>query len=137
MPYWWGVLGGDMTTTASEQNFGDGATVNIIERANSFGWDTSNDRLNVSAAGIYRVQTNFQTIVGASQTITMKVYVNAVEKYTVQENINAATDPQMLNLNAVVQCASKGDYIRVTVNSPGADTHTCQANSTLYVERIG
>ena len=145
--FWWASSTGDGTTTDAEVKFGEGTTVGGVSSVGRSGasntdgyylWDETNDKVDVSATGIYRVVWNAACNVNTNTNSIFKIYVNGAEVYTQTYRLHTVTDPHLVALDWVGPVTAGVDAIYVTAlaNSEGTITLTINSASTLFVQRL-
>ena len=130
-PYLW-VSSSDGTATTSG-NFGNGATVSGVSSTGHMEWDTGNDRLVVSAAGMYRASLVGVMTTAANQNIVLQLYVNDVQQFVAGEFVHGLVDPDVVTIDWV-GFLNAGDNLRVTHASSSNSNFT--VGSTLTIVRL-
>jgi len=145
--FFWASSVGDGTNTASEVKFGEGTTVEGTSSVGRTGanntngfylWDETNDKLDVSSTGIYRIVWTAACTVNTNTNSIFKIYTNGSLAYTQTYRIHTVTDPHAVVLDWVGPVTEGVDAIYVTAlaNSEGTITLTINSASTLFVQRL-
>ena len=145
--FWWASSTGDGTTTDAEVKFGEGTTVGGVSSVGRSGdsntdgyylWDETNDKVDVSATGIYRVTWTAACTVNTNTNSVFKVYINGSQVYSQTYRLHTVTDPHVVVLDWVGPVTAGADAIYVTAlaNAEGTITLTINSASTLFVQRL-
>ena len=145
--FFWASSVGNGTNTASEVKFGEGTTLQGTSSVGRTGanntngfylWDETNDKLDVSSTGIYRIVWTAACTVDTNTNSVFKIYTNGSLAYTQTYRIHTVTDPHVISLDWVGPITAGADAIYVTAlaNTEGTITLTINSASTLFVQRL-
>ena len=132
---------GDGTAGTSEINFGAGTSVQGVSSVGRGGedgyylWNNTDNALEVSADGIYKVDFVGITEVAAALTITVSFYTGTALVHRFDLRVHSVTDPHNL-VGSWVGFVGTTKAISVTINSGSGDNAQLLQSSTLFVQRL-
>lgn len=132
---------GDGTAGTSEINFGAGTSVQGVSSVGRGGedgyylWNNTDNTLEVSADGVYKVEFVGVTEVAAAITITVSFYTGSTLVHRFNIRVHSVTDPHNL-VGTWVGFVRTTEPISVTINSGSGDNAQLMKSSTLFVQRL-
>jgi hypothetical protein len=138
-PSIWLRMEADGQTHVSERDFGyNVAVIGVSSVPNYFAWDDSgtNNRLYVSADGVYKVTANCSVISDTTIEVSLNLKINSNLVHYATQMVHTLTDPHRISLTYVGP-VEKNQAIELTRTADGAAAIAFKKNSTLLIERIG
>ena len=133
---------GDGTATTAEVNFGAGTEIQGVSSVGRgaengyYFWESTDNDLEVSADGIYKVEFVGVTEVGAAITITVSFYTGSTLVHRYDLRVHSVTDPHNL-VSTWVGFVQTATPISVTINGgAGSDNAQLLQGSTVFVQRL-
>jgi hypothetical protein len=138
-PSIWLRMEADGATHVSERDFGfDVAVIGVSSVPNYFAWDDagSNNRLFVSADGVYKITANCSVISDTTIEVSLNLKINSNIVHYATQMVHTLTDPHRVDLT-YVGVVRKNQAIQLTRTADGSAAIAIKKFSTLLIERVG
>tara|TARA_R110002110_G_scaffold329085_1_gene540578 strand:- start:126 stop:812 length:687 start_codon:yes stop_codon:yes gene_type:complete len=138
-PLIWLRMEADGATHVSERDFGfNVAVIGVSSVPNYFNWDDSstNNRLYVSADGVYKVTANCSVISDTTIEVSLNLKINSIIVHYATQMVHTLTDPHRVSLT-YVGVILKNQPIQLTRTADGSAAIALKKFSTLLIERVG